>query len=352
LWEVATGHELRRLGRQDTDVEAVAFAPDSRSALSAGSDGIVRLWNVQTGEMIRTFEGHKGAVHDVAFSPDGRLVLACGADKMLRLWDTATGNTMRTLEGHTDAVWSAAFHPDGQRIVSAGADRTLRLWDTDSGKERPDFRKPHAGWVVCVAFRRDGAAILSGSVDGLIRLWDAETGKLTQRRISLPVATSHERRLVSLLPVSACLPSGENARDISFPGPTARRRISSPVSASHRRTVESKPPDRIYSPLGEKATGWTSDVCPLSTSSSPARSLGWLRGFVEMRGKAHQRRLKSRPLTHWSSRLAPPAERTCRPSGATASASTPSVWPVSFRSSCPEAVSQRRIVRSALVETI
>ncbi|HEY7315875.1 MAG TPA: protein kinase [Gemmataceae bacterium] len=181
LWDVATGHELRRLGRQDTDVETVAFAPDGRSALSAGSDGIVRLWDVQTGEMVRTFEGHKGAVHGVVFSPDGRQVLSCGADKTLRLWDAATGNAIRTLEGHTDVVWSAAFHPDGDRIVSAGADRTLRLWDTASGKERADFPKLHAGWVVCVAFHPDGHVLASGSVDGLVRIWDARTGKITRR---------------------------------------------------------------------------------------------------------------------------------------------------------------------------
>jgi WD40 repeat protein len=101
--EVATGKELRSFADSDA-VYAVAFLPDGRTALSGGSisiypdllhflfpstfdrEGTVRLWEVATGKQLRSFKGHSGSVHSVAFAPDGRSALSGGSDG-IRLWD-------------------------------------------------------------------------------------------------------------------------------------------------------------------------------------------------------------------------------------------------------------------------
>jgi hypothetical protein len=101
LVDVATGKELRSFA-DSSAVNAVAFSPDGRTALSGGwtpaypellqfllgleNEGTVRLWELATGKQLRSFKGHSGSVHSVAFAPDGRSALSGGYDG-IRLWD-------------------------------------------------------------------------------------------------------------------------------------------------------------------------------------------------------------------------------------------------------------------------
>jgi WD40 repeat protein len=106
LWEVATGNKLRSF-TEESHVNSVTFSPDGRTALSGGwrpsaypghellqflfpshfnRDGTVRLWEVATGKQLRSLKGHSGQVHSVAFAPDGRSALSGGNDG-IRLWD-------------------------------------------------------------------------------------------------------------------------------------------------------------------------------------------------------------------------------------------------------------------------
>ncbi|MBI2924488.1 MAG: peptidoglycan DD-metalloendopeptidase family protein [Verrucomicrobia bacterium] len=126
LWDAKTGKELFHLDLL-TQVHSVAFSPDGKTALAAGSF-YARLWNVSTGKEIRAFSGHNGIVNSAAFSPDGKTVLTGSADKTARLWDAATGQALRTFTGHSDEVTSVAFSPDGNRIVTGSKDKTARVW--------------------------------------------------------------------------------------------------------------------------------------------------------------------------------------------------------------------------------
>jgi WD40 repeat protein len=101
LVDVTTGRELRSFADSGA-VNAVAFSPDGRTALSGGwtsaypellqfllglqNEGTVRLWEVATGKQLRSFKGHSGSVRSVAFAPDGRSALSSGYDG-IRLWD-------------------------------------------------------------------------------------------------------------------------------------------------------------------------------------------------------------------------------------------------------------------------
>jgi WD40 repeat protein len=67
-------------------------------------------------------------VDAVAFSPDGRRAVSAGADHDVRLWDVATGRQLRTFAGHTGTVWGIAYSPDGRRAFSGSDDGSARLW--------------------------------------------------------------------------------------------------------------------------------------------------------------------------------------------------------------------------------
>jgi serine/threonine protein kinase len=177
LWDLATGHELRRFEGWQRWVLCVAFSPDGKQIISGGSDRVVRLWDPATGWERQRFEGHRGRIVAVSWSPDGRRILSGGSDRTLRLWDVASGQEMRCCRGTADLAWSAvAFSADGRRALSGSADRTVRLWALTTGAEVCSL-PGHTGPVLTVAISPDGRLGLSGGWDRVARLWDLETGR-------------------------------------------------------------------------------------------------------------------------------------------------------------------------------
>ena len=70
---------------------------------------------------------HGHVVNAVAFAPDGRIALSASWDNTVALWDLATGAELRELDGHGQSVNALAVSPDGTRFASASWDRTVRL---------------------------------------------------------------------------------------------------------------------------------------------------------------------------------------------------------------------------------
>jgi WD40 repeat protein len=180
LWDVASGKSLRTFRGHTMHVNAVAFSPDGRFALSGSDDHTMRLWDVSTGKELRRFTTRRmpigrgwDRVLSVAFSPDGRFALA-GGD--LTLWDVNAGTELREFQGHTGSVTSVAFSPDGLLVLSGSSDHSLKLWEVTTGKEIRSFQG-HEQHVTSVVFSPDGRLALSGSADGTVRLWDVATGR-------------------------------------------------------------------------------------------------------------------------------------------------------------------------------
>jgi hypothetical protein len=193
LWDVETGRQLQCLQGFQSQVNGVAFAPDGRQALTVSNDGQVQLWDLLTGREVRRLIGHQGAVHGVCFAPDGRTALTAGEDHSVRQWDVQTGREVRRFEGHTGAVLSVAVSADGRRALSGGKDNLVRLWDMATGKELRRFAG-HTNKVTSVGFSPDGRRAASSSgrtvrnenlvpVDSAVRLWDVETGRELRRLV-------------------------------------------------------------------------------------------------------------------------------------------------------------------------
>ncbi len=179
LWNIASGEEIRTLEGHSNWIWAVAFSPDSKTLASASADKTIKLWNVETGKLIRTLQGNSDGVTSVAFSPDGKTLASGSASKdtKIKLWNLETGNLIRTLEGHTSGIASVVFSPDGKTLASGSWDKTIKLWNLETGNLIRTLNG-NGGAILSVAFAPDGKTLASGSADKTIKLWNLETGNL------------------------------------------------------------------------------------------------------------------------------------------------------------------------------
>src|SRR5882724_5366330 len=78
---------------------------------------------------------HPKPVHSVVFSPDSRTLLSGGDDGNVRVWDVATRREVRRWKGHEGGVLALALTGDGKTLATAGRDGSVRRWDVTTGKE-------------------------------------------------------------------------------------------------------------------------------------------------------------------------------------------------------------------------
>ena len=209
---------------------SLAFSPDSKTLVSGGVAGTIRLWDVTTGTNKSTFRHSPQNPQDrtwvwsVAFSPDGKTV-ASSDSATIKLWEVSSGKNTQTLRG---GLQNLTFSPDGKLLV---APRARLLWDLQAKKERPlaflgdtgvnrpvaafgpkgqllianwDINLAPQGWqldsltfslydpetgkpittfrghtkgISSLAFSPDRKLLASNSGDGTVRLWDVVTGK-------------------------------------------------------------------------------------------------------------------------------------------------------------------------------
>jgi WD40 repeat protein len=162
---------LRTLSGHAERVNAVAFSPDGKRALSGGDDGTLKLWDLADAKAAepRTLAGHRRAVTCVAFSADGKQLLSGSKDRTLRLWDAATGKKVQTFVGHDNWVTAAALSPDGKRVLSVSDDGSVKLWDAAEGEELDHIAVAGSNDVPgCAAFAPDGRSFVVGTADGVI----------------------------------------------------------------------------------------------------------------------------------------------------------------------------------------
>jgi WD40 repeat protein len=130
---------------------ALTYSPDGKTVASGNSDdGTLRLWNVadpKSPQLQFVLDAHKqarsrhGAVHTVAFAPDGKTLVSAGDDGVVRFWNLSgeAPQQRMTLDLAKGSDGSVHFSPDGSKLVLAYGSGYVLLCDS-AGKKLHDWQ--------------------------------------------------------------------------------------------------------------------------------------------------------------------------------------------------------------------
>lgn len=196
LWDLHTGHLLRRLGEPSDQVMAVTVSPDGHH-IAAGcgtrsGKGAVHVWSAESGSLIWSTDDHAKEILAVAFTPDGSALATGAADGQVKLHDARTGAVTRTLPDHAGGATSLAFSPDGTTLFCGQARGGTRIWNARTGQllhtcEAPSRSESFTAdrQTNSIALSRDGATLAmcaSSTNDEFtspLKLWDVKQATFT-----------------------------------------------------------------------------------------------------------------------------------------------------------------------------
>src|SRR5262249_15219975 len=151
---------------------AVAFSPDTRLALAAGTDHALRLWDLEAGREMGRLTGHHDDVLGLAISRDGKRAVSGGKDRLVRVWDLEGLTMLRALPGHEEEVSAVVYTWDPRHAFSAGRDGRLILWEVNGLAPKDEFTGGPR--LTAAAITGLGRYVACGTAEGELRLYDVD----------------------------------------------------------------------------------------------------------------------------------------------------------------------------------
>jgi WD40 repeat protein/tRNA A-37 threonylcarbamoyl transferase component Bud32 len=208
LWDAATGQALKAWREPKAQALAVAFAPDGQRLAVAYSSSQIRVIHLSTDRMQSCPPSRLVQPQALAFASDGKRLLAATTQGPMLLAFTDKG-CAELLPPRHHLVLPVAFFPAGNTFVTADREGQVQFWDTATGQVKATLRA-HQGWVFDVAISPDGRWLATSGGDFLVKLWDAQT------RRAVRVFTGHTNavRSVRFSPDGTMLVTGSADRTI------------------------------------------------------------------------------------------------------------------------------------------
>lgn len=189
LWRIADG-ALAWEREHESEVECVAFSPDSKRVVTGGEDYFVRVWDVATGTQLHRWE-HDSGLDGITWSNNGKFIASGSEEGEAYLWDADTYQLIGKVKtGST--INSLQFTKDDNHLVVGGNNQYLH---PQSGKkiydgfaslidvaQRKIIRqyKGMTGSVKSVRISADEKWLATGGFDSTARVFDFQTAQLAQ----------------------------------------------------------------------------------------------------------------------------------------------------------------------------
>lgn len=134
LWEFHASEAWATSLRAHTSTTVgLAFTPDSRTLISAGADGAVRIWDVDSWTCRATLQPHNDPIHGMDLSPDGRYFATSARDARVVVYDLRACDVRCVLPGTKSDLSAVCFLADNRHLATVAADDdSLRIWDVES----------------------------------------------------------------------------------------------------------------------------------------------------------------------------------------------------------------------------
>jgi WD40 repeat protein/serine/threonine protein kinase len=183
--------ELRSLPSPGGRVVAAVLTPEDDRAVTAGSDGAVRLWDLTTTSEIALLGAHGTAISCLGQNDDGSCVVTSSRDGEIRLWRGADPVTVQNAGPEHVAAAALALLPDSSAVISGGPDGAIRLHPVDIIGQ-PRLIGSHHEPVMAVECSADGRLVCSAGIDSRVMIWDPDRGTL------LHSLAGHEHAITAL----------------------------------------------------------------------------------------------------------------------------------------------------------
>jgi serine/threonine protein kinase/WD40 repeat protein len=133
VWTVSTAKVLTITDPGSTDVEAIAYSPDSETFACADGDGDTYLWNIasgKTGKLTATLaDPSSTGVNSIAYAPNGVTLAAADNNGSTYVWNIAARKVTAALtDPGNPVVRSVAFSPDGATLATLDDPGHIYLW--------------------------------------------------------------------------------------------------------------------------------------------------------------------------------------------------------------------------------
>jgi RNA polymerase sigma factor (sigma-70 family) len=271
---------LARLGtvrfRLGNGISGMALAPDGKTAVSVGGNGLLQFWEIPTGKERRRIEWERGGGgRVVAYSPDSRLVASVRDPAQLHLWEAGTGQELAQLGLPMQFIQCLAFSPDGNTLAAGGgryslgaqpvSDSVVGLWKWDGAnlqrlwEARPDHEARVQGGkfqaIRCLAFSPDGRHLTTGGLKtGSVRIWDVAGG----RELRQMTTSSKEVGAVAFAPNGKVLLSGSDDGVIAFWDPETGTKLREARQPGEVAALAFAPNGRLLAAGGGPGTSFGS----------------------------------------------------------------------------------------------
>ncbi len=184
IFALHIGQHQGRINAHGGEATAVAMSPDSKTIISAGSDGSAKLWNCsdrKKPELVKTLEYKDLKTKNVAISPDAKTAVFAFSDGSLETVELSSGKELSKRKAHEETVNCVAFSEDGSKMASCSDDKLIKVWNLSSQSPEPlQVLQGHEGPVNSVSFSNSGDMLVSGSSDKKIIVWNLADGKIVK----------------------------------------------------------------------------------------------------------------------------------------------------------------------------
>jgi WD40 repeat protein len=186
VWETDTRHETRRHTlANDRLATGGAVSPDGQFVAVGYDDATVELRRLPSGELLQRDRGGANPIFGLRFSPDGKTLASLGVNLKVApsplgtvtLWEVAPWKKLTAAaEAFGSRAGAVDFSHDGRIIAVATPEHSIVLWDRASNRPLRTL-KGHTWDISATSFSPDDQTLASSSWDTTVRLWDVKTGR-------------------------------------------------------------------------------------------------------------------------------------------------------------------------------